>query len=127
MKGREDIESYMGHMGLQWETIAEDMWRVDVNDGENLVVSLSGPVVVLRIKVMEAPAKNREAFYERLLALNTTELMHGAFGLEGQSVVIVAALALENLDFNEFQGAIDDILLAIGKLYPELAKFREAA
>jgi len=127
MKGREDIESYMGHMGLQWETIAEDMWRVDVTEGENLVVSLSGPVVVLRIKVMEAPGRNREAFFERLLSLNTTELMHGAFGLEGKNVVIVAALALENLDFNEFQSAVDDILLAIGKLYPELAKFREAA
>jgi len=127
MKERQDIESYLGQMGLEWETIAEDMWRVAVRDEENLVVSLSGPVVVLRIKVMEAPAKNREAFFERLLSLNTTDLMHGAFGLEGQSVVVVAALALENLDFNEFQGAIDDILLAIGKLYPELEKFRDAA
>ena len=55
-------------------------------------------------------------------------MVHGAFGVEGKErVVITDALALENLDYNEFQAVIDDITFAISKHYPALSKFRAAA
>ena len=44
-----------------------------------------------------------------MLTLNTTEMVHGAFGLEGETVVIIHALELENLDLNEFQAVVDDM------------------
>jgi Tir chaperone family protein CesT len=59
--------------------------------------------------------------------LNATEMMHGAYGLEGGKIVISDALQLENLDFNEFQATIDDITLAVADHYSRLAKFQEAA
>jgi hypothetical protein len=79
------------------------------------------------MKVMELPQGKREALYETLLGLNTTEMVHGAFGIESSAVVITDALQLENLDFNEFQAVIDDITMAISKHYPVLSKFRAAA
>jgi hypothetical protein len=54
-------------------------------------------------------------------------MVHGAFGVEGKAVVITYALQLENLDFNEFQAAVEDITMAISKHYPVLSKFRAAA
>jgi hypothetical protein len=56
--------------------------------------------------------ERREALYELLLRLNTTELFHCAFGIEGNAIVLVSALELENMDFNEFQAVIDDIGMA---------------
>jgi hypothetical protein len=53
--------------------------------------------------------------------------MHGAYGLEGDKIVLTDALQLENLDFNEFQATIDDITLAVADHYSRLAKYRGAA
>lgn len=126
MKGPADVESYLLKSGLAFEPIAAEMWNVKA-EHENLVVSIAGPLVVFRVKVMDLPAQNREALYEALLRLNTTELVHGAFGIESQSIVIGHALLLENMDFNEFQAVIDDITMAVTKHYPTLSKFRSAA
>ena len=45
-------------------------------------------MVVFRVKVMELPQTGREELYRTLLELNTTEMVHGAFGIEGETVVI---------------------------------------
>jgi hypothetical protein len=126
MKGAADVESYLLKLGLPFEQLAPEIWNLKA-DRENLLVSIGGPVVVFRVKVMDLPATNREALFETLLRLNTTELVHGAFGIEENAVVIVCALALENIDFNEFQAVVDDITMALSKHYPALSRFRAAA
>jgi len=50
-------------------------------------------------------------------------MVHGAFGLEGEAVVLVDALELENLDFNEFQAVIDDMSMAVTKHHPTLTRY----
>jgi hypothetical protein len=128
MKSREDIESYLMKTGLPYEQLGAELWNLKPEGQENLLISIAGPVVVFRMKVMELPqGGKREPLYEALLGLNTTEMVHGAFGVEGKAVVITDALQLENLDFNEFQAVIDDITMAISKHYPVLSKFRAAA
>jgi Tir chaperone protein (CesT) family len=126
MKGSDDIESYLLKIGLPFEAIGPEMWNIKA-DHENLVVSIAGTLVVFRTKVMDLPAANREQLYETLLRLNTTEMVHGAFGIEDKSIVIVNALELENLDFNEFSAVVDDFTLSVEKHYETLSKFRAAA
>jgi hypothetical protein len=127
MKSREDIESYLMKLGLPYELLGPELWNLKPEGNENLLVTISGPVVVFRVKVMELPPGGREPLYAALLKLNATEMVHGAFGVEGDAVVITHALQLENLDYNEFQAVVDDITMAIGKHYPLLSKFRAAA
>jgi hypothetical protein len=127
MKTREDIESYLLKMGVGHDDLGGDIWRLHFNGIENLMVSLAGPIVVFRLKLMEVPATRREELFEALLRLNTTELFHCAFGIEGKSIVLGSALALENMDFNEFQAVIDDMGMAVSKQYPVLSKFRAVA
>jgi hypothetical protein len=127
MKSREDIESYLIKLGLPYEQLGHELWNVRPQDKENLLVTIAGPVVVFRLKVMDLPPRNREALYAALLTLNATEMVHGAFGIESEAVVISHALQLENLDYNEFQAVVEDITMSIGKHYPQLSKFRPAA
>ena len=98
MKSAEDVESYLLRLGVPHETIKPGIWLVK-GDGQGLASSIAGPVVAFRMKVMDLPASRREDLYRTLLALNTTEMVHGAFGSEGDAVVSVHALELENLDF----------------------------
>jgi hypothetical protein len=122
MKSAEDIESYLLRMGVAYETIKPGLWLVKI-DGSSLVISMAGPVVAFRLKVMEIPRSGREELYRTLLSLNTTEMVHGAFGLEGETVVLVHALELENLDLNEFQAVVDDLSMAVSKQHATLSRF----
>lgn len=127
MKTREDIESYLLKMGVNYDDLGGNIWRLRDEEVDNLLVTLAGPIVVFRLKIMDIPATRREALYEILLRLNTTELFHCAFGMEGQAIVLTGALALENLDYNEFQGVIEEMGMAVSKQYPTLSKFRAVA
>ena len=84
MKTAEDIESYLMRMGVASETIKPGIWLVKI-DGSVLVVSIAGPVVAFRLKVMDLPASGREQLYRTLLELNTTDMVHGAFGVEAET------------------------------------------
>jgi len=122
MKSAEDVESYLLRMGVPYEGVNPGMWLVKT-DGPPIVISLAGPVVAFRLKVMDAPKTGREELFRTLLTLNTTEMVHGAYGLEADAVVIVHALEMENLDLNEFQAVIDDLSMAVAKHQPQLARY----
>jgi hypothetical protein len=124
MKTREDIESYLLKTGVNHESLGGDIWRLRDGVVDNLLVTLAGPIVVLRLKIMDIPPTRREELFGTLLRLNTTELFHCAFGIEGQAIVLTGALALENLDYNEFQAVIDDMSLAVSRQYAALSQFR---
>jgi hypothetical protein len=128
MKTASDIQSYLLKMELPHEEPREGTWVVQGLDGlENLVITQAGPVVVFRVKVMAIPHAHREELFRTLLELNASEMMHGAYGLEGDAVVISDALQFENLDYNEFAATVDDITLAVASHHGRLAKYREAA
>jgi hypothetical protein len=128
MKTAADVQAYLMKMELPSEEPRENTWMVGGLDGlDHLVITLAGPVLVFRVKVMDIPRHHREELFRTLLELNATEMMHGAYGIEGDSVVIMDALQLENLDYNEFAATVDDITLAVASHHGRLAKFREAA
>jgi len=105
------------------------MWIVNDRDtGENVVLSMADTLLLFRAKVLElAQVEKREALFERLLQLNVEDMVHGAYGIADGAVVMTCALRLENLDYNEFQGTLDDFSLAITNHYKTLASFRSAA
>ena len=125
-KGIEDVQSYLLKMDLRCEEPREGIWVLSGLDGiDKLIITLAGPVLVFRVKVMELPHRNREDLFRTLLELNASEMMHGAYGVEGDAVVICDALQLENLDYNEFAATIDDISLAVASHHSRLGKFKD--
>lgn len=120
MISREDLESFLIRTEMDCEEIGENMWIVDPESGEAsgsppVIVSYSPPLVVFRSTIGTAPedSEPRLALLERLLQLNATDLVHGAYGLEGDDVIITDALEVENLDYSEFLASLESLSLAV--------------
>ena len=122
MDTRDNIEHYLIQMEYPFESIEPDMWII--RDTANIVVTYEPPLVVFRIKLMEIPKDRREDFFKLLLELNATNMIHGAYGIEGDSVVLIDTLQSENLDLNEFQASLDALLMASTQDYQKLNPFR---
>ena len=134
MVTKEDIERFLDRLttdeGVTYSEVEPGLWIVKPS-GEldfNVVVHFSPPVVLIRVKVMTLPS-NAEALAtlsRRLLELNATELVHGSYGIEDQSIVIIEALELSHLDYEEFQAAFESITVTLASHLRELGSFREA-
>ena len=125
-KSVEDIQSYLLKMEIRHEELREGTWLLSGLDGvDTIIVTLAGPVLVFRVRVLDIPRHNREELFRTLLELNATEMMHGAYGVEGDAVVISDALQIENLDYNEFAATIDDITLAVASHHSRLVRYQE--
>ena len=126
MKTREDIESFLIQAELPYQEVKEGLWVLQgAGDIEQVVVHLSPPVLVFRVYVMDLPKGKREQLFRTLLELNSAQMVHGAYGIEGEKIVIVDSLQTENLDFNEFRATIDDMTLAVAGHYSTLSQFRD--
>jgi hypothetical protein len=126
MVTEQDIESYMIRMGVSYRELGRKTWVLRDSDDlvESLVVSLNDPVVLFQVKLSEIPSEcDRLKLYEELLKLNATEMLHGAYGLDGNAIVATDTLQGENLDFNEFQASVDALNLAITSHYKRLSAF----
>lgn len=124
MRTSEDIETFLIKAGLAFQVLKPGVWAVQTEGSDSLVISVAGPILAFRLRLMDLPPTGREELYRKLLGWNTTDMVHGAFGLEGDAVVLVHALELENLDFNEVQAVVDDMSMAVARFYPQLAGLR---
>ena len=133
MLTRDDIEGFLDRLtaeGVNYEEIEPGLWIV--RPGGNLeldvVVHFSPPVVLLRVKVMNIPTDDGRCanLNRRLLELNANDLVHGAYGITEDSIVLTEALELEHLDYEEFLAAYESMTLALASHLRELASYREA-
>jgi Tir chaperone protein (CesT) family len=122
MATRDEIEHYLIQTGHPFETLDHNTWVV--RDAANIVISYTSPLVIFRTKLMDLPQRRREAFFRLLLELNASEMVHGAYGLENNSVVLIDTLRSEHLDLNELQATLDALLLAIAQDHQKLKAFR---
>ena len=124
MDNAQMIEGYLIDSGMAYDAVGDGLWIVhdESEHVDNIVIHHSHPIVVFRVKLMDAPgdAVARAALFEDLLRLNATDMVSGAYGLEDNAVVITETLQAENLDENEFQAALDGITLGIAQHYPTL-------
>jgi hypothetical protein len=127
MTTKEDLESYLIRMGVEYEELEENMWLLrPVDHAVNVVMNYTPPVVLLRLKVMDLPADTEDtrlaAFYRRLLELNASEILHGSYGIEENNIVISDALELEDLDFSELRSSYESMVLAAASHMSVLAE-----
>ncbi len=127
MVTREDVESFLMRLELPYQELEEGLWIVgDAREVAPVFVSYDPPVVVMRVEVMDVPQDEelRHGLFRELLELNATDLVHGAYGLDGDQVVMTEALQLEDLDFSEFQASLESILMALRSHYETLSRYR---
>lgn len=126
MDAKEKLEGYFIKLGLTYQQIADDTWVVTDDDAgvHQVVVMVDDPIVVVRVTVMALPAKNREAFFETVLRMNATDLVHIAYAVEGEHLILSNSFLLETLDLEEIQAAVDEFGLALIQHYSILSKYR---
>ena len=132
MVTREDIEAFLDRLSADGATHSElepGLWVVRPGGALDfdVVITHNPPVVLLRVQVMPLPTDATElaALTRRLLELNATDLLHGSYGIDNETVVLTEALELAHLDFEEFLASFESMTLSLTSHLRELAAFRE--
>jgi hypothetical protein len=126
MSGLNKIEEFLIDLKVGYEEVSENTYilRDGAKGLTNVIVVYDDPVVVMRTKVMDLPIAKREALFEALLRLNGTDILHGAYGIEGNEVILSDTLEYATMDKEEFEASIDAIGLALSQHYPILSGYR---
>lgn len=115
MVTRDDLESFLIRMDLEYEEVDPGMFLVRGRySGLPMVVHYADSLLLIRMKLMDLPeGQDRKLeLYRTLLELNATDVVHGAYGIEHGELIISDTLELETLDFHELRASMEAIELA---------------
>ncbi len=121
MRTAKDVEAYLDRLGRAYR--ATDEGGTFVLEGARSVpiaLRVDPPLVVLRANVGKVPTDRETVIFRRLLELNASSLVHSSYGIIEDNIHLGSALALENLDLNELQAALDEIEMALAQQAPSL-------
>ena len=126
----EDIEGYLHKLERRYEKLEDGTLLVFMGAGlPPVALRVAPPVVVLQVGITEIPAgggNGHTALFRRLLELNASDLVHAAYGIEKDRIVLAAALDLDHLGFTELEAVLADIDMALGNHVPELHAMLQA-
>jgi hypothetical protein len=129
MSHADTLESYMLRMELPHEQVSDDTWVVapDSLRHARIIVRIDDPIVLYSTPlfgVTEA-TPDRENLYRTLLEFNDN-LLHCAYALDNNQIVLSGAQQLEDLDYNEFQAMVEDMTMALDSHLDKLTPWRPA-
>jgi len=132
MRSVNDVEAYLGKMNRRFEPVDDQPGTFLVHGGTNMpptALRVDPPLVVLRVHVgdVEGNDSANGELFRKLLTLNARSLVHASFGIEDSRIVLVSALELENLDYNELEAALDEIDVTLAQQVASLAELSKAA
>jgi hypothetical protein len=119
---REDVETYLYQLDRRFED-QNGTLLVSTGAGSSpIAIQIAPPIVVFRVTIGSVPGDeaHRLRLFQRLLEHNASDLMHASYGVEGNTVVLSGALALDNLDINELEATLSDMDLALVRHLPGL-------
>lgn len=130
-KTREDVERLLESRERHFEVLDDGTIVVPLVPGQApALLRVEPPVIVIQVAIGEvrfADDSKASAFYKRLLELNARDLLHASYGIDGDRVVLSAALELDNLDMNELEAALADLGMALVEHVPSLRTMVSAA
>ena len=123
------IEQYLIQMMLTNEQVDKNVWLLEDEDQclQGVAIMYAEPLVVIRVEIMDVPNKDVQELYTKLLELNATDIIHGAYALdnENQKIVLIDTLQYDTMDFDDFRAVLESFSLVLVDHYPVLSKFRE--
>src|SRR5687767_8458473 len=124
IRTNEDLEDFLGKLERKFERAAEGTYVVSMGPGRPLVaMRVATPVLVLEVVIGEVPPASPErllVLYRRLLEYNADQLLHAAYGIQGQQIMLSAALELVSVDLNELEAVLADLDMALAEQVPVL-------
>jgi hypothetical protein len=128
MRTEKDVEAYLERMNRSYQTVENEKGTYLVYSSASMppiAVRVDPPLIVMRVRIADGGSAN-VALLRRLLEYNAESLVHSAYGLEKEHIVLTTALELENLDMNELQAALDEMDLALAQQVPLLVQLARA-
>ena len=123
------IEQFLIEMMLTYEQVDKNMWLLEDEESamQGVAVMQDDPLVIFRVEIMDVPKDNHLELFTKLLELNATDILHGAYALDNKSkkIVLVNTLQYDSMGFVDFRTALESFSLALAEHYPILSKYRE--
>lgn len=130
MSSAETVESYLLRLGVAHDQVEPTTWVIQLDDSRHsrIVARIEEPIILFSTPIFEVggATPQRERLFQTLLELNS-QLMHSAYALQGDQIVLSGAQELQNLDLNEVQAVIDDMAIAMDKHSDALATWTTTA
>ena len=126
IQSNEDLEGYLLRLERRFERAEDGTYLVSMGADRPLVaLRVAAPVLVAQVEIGAAPSDDAAAapLLRELLVLNATALVHAAYGIENNRILLSAALALRNLDLNELEAVLADLDMALATQVPTLREF----
>ncbi len=122
MRTERDVEAYLAASGRRYEAVKDrpGVYLVDGAHGIQTAVRIDSQLVVARVHIGEVPPGETAPLLRKLLEHNAGTLVHTSFGLDGNTIVLTAALSLENIDRNELEAVLDEIDMSLTRDVPSL-------
>ncbi len=124
VSNEDDLQALLIRLDRHYERVEDGTFLVSMGGGQAPVaVRLAPPVLVAQVEVGPAPkgSGSLEAkVFRMLLENNASDLVHAAYALDGDHIVLAAALELESLDMNELEAVFADMGLALSEHVPTL-------
>ena len=125
MRSTKDVESYLLRMGRPYHEAPDGTYVVSIGSIP-VAIRLATPLLLARVDIGTLPKSRREPLFQHLLQLNATALVHSAYGVDGEHIMLGAALEMENLDYNELDAILAEIDLALVQQLPHIRELAQA-
>jgi hypothetical protein len=127
----EDFEAHLVRLNRSFEAAGDrGVYLVSMGPGQPpCALSMSPPVLVAQVQVGPLPQlddRGTALFLRRLLELNGSGLLHAAFAIDNDAIVLTSALALQNLDDNELEAVLADLDMALSEHVPALVSLAKS-
>jgi hypothetical protein len=126
----EDLEALLRRLNKTFALAEQGIYLVPVGAGQPpAALSIQPPVLVLQVQVGQLPRGNADklvTFLKRLLQINADGLLHAAFALDSDTIVLTSALEIESLDANELEAVLAEMDVALSQHVPELKQLSKS-
>lgn len=121
------IESFIAKLGyaVSYQNEKEGIFCIESeSDGiKNLIIGVAPPILILEQYIFTLKTDDKEVL--KSLLKKNRDIIHGAFVLdeEGKKVIFRYTMQIENLDMNEFEGALNSLGLLLSEYYEQIIEF----
>jgi len=121
------IEQYLIDLMITYQQVGKNLWLLDDEERslQGVAVMQAEPLVIVRAEVMDIPKGNLLELYTKLLELNASDVIHGAYAIDKNKVILLDTLQYETMDNEDFRATLDSFSMALTEHYPILSKFRD--
>ncbi len=121
------IETYIFKLGysITYHDETKGVFCIESEaDGiKNLIIGVAPPILIIEQFIFTLKNDDKEIL--KSLLIKNRDIIHGGFVLneDGTKVIFRYTMQIENMDMNEFEGALNSLGLLLSEYYEQIIEF----